>query len=244
MKKLFGFTLTEVLITLGVIGVVAAMTIPSLVMKTQERMWLSQFNKVTVSLLNAYKLIYEDYGATSNWGLNDVSHDRDSIDKVVSLFSAYIPQISNEIPQKDYIQYISYDLSGEKRNLVWQDRFHGAYLLDGSAVFITIISSLVDSSSLNGPLVQMTIDVNGLKTGPNTLGKDIFLIYLGRNKPILTGYPVWWITSGYCSVKNPSSGWISGGACANWVLKMRNMDYLHREISKDEWQKVMQWNDR
>ncbi len=30
MKKLFGFTLAEVLITLGIIGVVAAMTIPTL----------------------------------------------------------------------------------------------------------------------------------------------------------------------------------------------------------------------
>ena len=30
MKKRFGFTLAEVLITLGIIGVVAAMTIPTL----------------------------------------------------------------------------------------------------------------------------------------------------------------------------------------------------------------------
>ena len=40
MKK--GFTLAEVLITLGVIGIVAAMTIPTLVNNYQE--------KVTVSL--------------------------------------------------------------------------------------------------------------------------------------------------------------------------------------------------
>lgn len=35
MKK--GFTLAEVLITLGIIGVVAAMTIPTLVSKSQQR---------------------------------------------------------------------------------------------------------------------------------------------------------------------------------------------------------------
>ena len=35
MTKRFGFTLAEVLITLGIIGVVAAMTIPTLIANTQ-----------------------------------------------------------------------------------------------------------------------------------------------------------------------------------------------------------------
>lgn len=37
LKKVFGFTLAEVLITLGVIGVVAAMTIPTLMTNLQNR---------------------------------------------------------------------------------------------------------------------------------------------------------------------------------------------------------------
>ena len=36
-KVKFGFTLAEVLITLGIIGVVAAMTIPTLISKNQKR---------------------------------------------------------------------------------------------------------------------------------------------------------------------------------------------------------------
>ena len=39
MTKRFGFTLAEVLITLGIIGVVAAMTIPTLVANYQEKSW-------------------------------------------------------------------------------------------------------------------------------------------------------------------------------------------------------------
>ena len=34
-----GFTLAEVLIALGIIGIVAAMTIPSLIMKYKEKSW-------------------------------------------------------------------------------------------------------------------------------------------------------------------------------------------------------------
>ena len=50
MKKC-GFTLAEVLITLGIIGVVAAMTIPNLIANTNGAKFKSQFKK-TLSTLN------------------------------------------------------------------------------------------------------------------------------------------------------------------------------------------------
>ena len=51
MKKHYGFTLAEVLITLGIIGVVAAMTIPTLISNTNSAKFRSQFKK-TISTLN------------------------------------------------------------------------------------------------------------------------------------------------------------------------------------------------
>ena len=45
MKKRFGFTLAEVLITLGIIGVVAAMTIPTLIQNTNSVKFATQFKK-------------------------------------------------------------------------------------------------------------------------------------------------------------------------------------------------------
>ena len=51
MTKRFGFTLAEVLITLGIIGVVAAMTIPNLIANTNSAKFRSQFKK-TLSTLN------------------------------------------------------------------------------------------------------------------------------------------------------------------------------------------------
>ena len=49
--KLRGFTLAEVLITLGIIGVVAAMTIPMLIINYQKRLTLTRLKK-TYSQLN------------------------------------------------------------------------------------------------------------------------------------------------------------------------------------------------
>ena len=45
MRKNNGFTLAEVLITLGIIGVVAALTIPTLISNTNSRRFASQFKK-------------------------------------------------------------------------------------------------------------------------------------------------------------------------------------------------------
>ena len=56
MTKRFGFTLAEVLITLGIIGVVAAMSIPTLIANTNSAKFKSQFKK-TVATLNQAALM-------------------------------------------------------------------------------------------------------------------------------------------------------------------------------------------
>ena len=53
MTKRFGFTLAEVLITLGIIGVVAAMTIPTLISNTNGAQFKSAYKKALSSLNQA-----------------------------------------------------------------------------------------------------------------------------------------------------------------------------------------------
>ena len=43
--KLFGFTLAETLITIGIIGVVAALTIPSIIQNYQEKTTIVKLKK-------------------------------------------------------------------------------------------------------------------------------------------------------------------------------------------------------
>ena len=69
MTKRFGFTLAEVLITLGIIGVVAAMTIPNLIANTNGAKFRSQFKK-TISTLSQAGLMAQaqydfDYAGTA-----------------------------------------------------------------------------------------------------------------------------------------------------------------------------------
>ena len=56
MTKRYGFTLAEVLITLGIIGVVAAMTMPTLMNSTQGAQYKAAYKKALSALSQAVVL--------------------------------------------------------------------------------------------------------------------------------------------------------------------------------------------
>ena len=67
LGKCKAFTLAEVLITLGIIGVVAAMTIPSLVSDISRKQHLTAFKKKYAEIVEAVKLSTIDNLAPSKW---------------------------------------------------------------------------------------------------------------------------------------------------------------------------------
>lgn len=60
--KKFGFTLAEVLITLGVIGIVTALTLPSVVANYQKQKTVSFVKKFYNEINNAIKLSVAENG--------------------------------------------------------------------------------------------------------------------------------------------------------------------------------------
>ncbi len=66
-----GFTLAEVLITLGIIGVVAAMTLPTLITKYKEQETVTRVKKFYSVFSQAYTMAVLDNGTINNWGLKD-----------------------------------------------------------------------------------------------------------------------------------------------------------------------------
>ena len=63
-----GFTLAEVLITLGIIGVVATMTIPNLIQNQQEKATIAKLNRIYSILSQSYLKAVDEYGTPSGWG--------------------------------------------------------------------------------------------------------------------------------------------------------------------------------
>ena len=72
-KNKKGFTLAEVLITLGIIGIVAAMTIPTLVVNHQKEVVATSLRKAYAELNLALQMAISDYGDISTWDYNTAS---------------------------------------------------------------------------------------------------------------------------------------------------------------------------
>lgn len=92
MKTISGFTLAEVLITLGIIGIVAAMTIPALIANIQIIQYRSKFKKSVNILSNAARLAETQYGfnyagITSICGSDIAAEKPDSTMSICSLLN-------------------------------------------------------------------------------------------------------------------------------------------------------------
>ena len=82
MTKRFGFTLAEVLITLGIIGVVAAMTMPTLMNSTQGAQYKTAYKKALSAISQAVTLNV----ALDEWSFADATGTGDTylVDKLLS----------------------------------------------------------------------------------------------------------------------------------------------------------------
>ena len=115
MKK--AFTLAEVLITLGVIGVVAAMVLPTLISEYQERVWIVRLKHSVAVLAQAYLMASKDHGVSAEW--NHSGSNQERARRYYDYLKDYIqkPLISNT-----RFTYTIYDLHGNQTSLGMQQR--------------------------------------------------------------------------------------------------------------------------
>ncbi len=69
------FTLAETLITLGIIGVVAAMTIPNLMQKNFERKAIATLKETQSIISQAIRMAEEEYGDVSGWDIKAANQE-------------------------------------------------------------------------------------------------------------------------------------------------------------------------
>ncbi len=118
MLKKKGFTLAEVLITLGIIGVVAAMTIPTLISNTTSAKYRSQFKKTISTLSQAARMSQAQYGfdyagLTRSCGSNAASEHPDSEMSICAMFNGSLAgasyyKVLADIPMKKNNSILTY----------------------------------------------------------------------------------------------------------------------------------------
>ncbi len=187
MKKKNAFTLAEVLITLGIIGVVAAMTLPTLVQKQQEKVTVSRLKKAYSALSQAYLMISKDYGEPTNWGFSsNIDADGNSTPegsiKVSNLFAKYMKITKNcENADGCWSSGDVYRLNGSlygSGNPGERDDIAKITLADGTYVAFGGLNAECsknrgETKPLSSVCGWIIVDVNG-NDRPNTYGIDIF----------------------------------------------------------------------
>ena len=111
------FTLAEVLITLGIIGIVAAMTMPALIQKNNNRVVETRLMKFYSAMNQAIKLAEVDYGDRSYWFQDLYGVDDDGNSKIQPWIEKYF------VP---YLKVIKTDVNAEGRVTL--------YFADGTAM--------------------------------------------------------------------------------------------------------------
>ncbi|MEE3350050.1 MAG: type II secretion system protein, partial [Candidatus Gastranaerophilaceae bacterium] len=166
------FTLAEVLITLGIIGVVAALTLPTLINNYQKQETISKLKKVYAMLCNTTTMAVAEYGDTTGWDVGDDLNWENGKAFAEKYMIPYlkVARVCENNNTSDCNYPIS-KLNGQSfnNNNVYTKSYR-FYLVDGT--FISVAANRT-FANLHDKLVQITFDINGQKN-PNKLGRDVF----------------------------------------------------------------------
>ena len=249
MTKRFGFTLAEVLITLGIIGVVAAMTIPTLVKNYQKTVWVNQLKKSVSTLEQGFQKMLADDGVDDLLNSEFPYQQGNETDQqyLERTFSKYFNVTKVENLGDSIWSSYKY-LNGE---MAEGDSVYGIYLTDGTLLMpfidgfnddkiLDTISTRQRTKSLGGKfnsgLTNLYLDINGNK-GPNTFGRDCFQFILAENGHLYPfggkDYAIWYVQKSiddsniwYWKNSDSCSNSGSGDLCAGRIIESGwKMDY-------------------
>ena len=220
------FTLTEVLITLGIVGVIAVLVMPSLVGKYQEKVFITKLEKSYSILSSAYKLAVSEHGSSTTWGLENDSNGAKILAEKISPYLNIMEDcgIGDEKSCRPE-RYADYKGNELEYGTTKDRRLYTVVLSDGSVVSF----QAKNSSEANFPDGYILVDLNG-KSKPNRYGVDYFgfdfyddtLYPMGMEQSVSKRNSYYWT---YCRSKDENNlayGW----ACTAWVLANKNMDYI------------------
>lgn len=206
------FTLAEVLITLGIIGVVAALTMPALMASYQRMVFKQQFRKMYSTLSQAYAKTVYDTGGMTDCYHTDISgsgYGSYSSSECKTIFKSALEKnlriakicetkgvengclMNNQYKGMDTLLTDSNpDATDEEKESIMKNCINVTKnrLLNESLVYVLNDGSIIISSGAHVPPAAMMIDINGQK-GPNKWGHDLFKMSFVKDRNNYRLYP-------------------------------------------------------
>lgn len=180
------FTLAEVLITLAIIGVVAAIVLPTLINNSKEAEFHAAWKKKFAEFSQAAKMADKD--GIMLHDICDYNHREECLNDFLN-YMRYTKKCWNGVPVLG-VCFASNPLFLNKVSAAYATNPAGAILPDGSSFAID---------------VDIQVDVNGPKP-PNVWGRDIYVIEIKTNNQL--------IPAGAFGTYHPLDGWL--GQHAYW----------------------------
>lgn len=217
----FGFSLAEVLITLGIIGVVAALTMPSLIQSYKERETVARVKKFYSMINQAFLLAINENGPVDEWDFAEVDQETgiNTSNKFFEYLRPYLKIAKDCGTQSGCISDATYvRLNGEAQMAYGTNKaYYKVILIDGSymwmrQVYGTGFHCNVFDGGYENSCGGMWIDVNG-KQPPNTIGKDTFSFAILKDR-------IMPVKNEDCALGK--DGW----GCSAYILSNGNMNYL------------------
>ena len=199
VKDSKGFTLAEVLITIGIIGVVASLTVPALISNIQKFKYVSGLKKELSLVQQAVLKYIVDQGSTTFSQTLLMSQDPNNFYEyssskqalMASFVSNYIKTVKTCNVGDTSCNYPQHYLNGIADDYEWSSNDFGTntgmimFLADGASVGFYPLDEL-NCETLNLCWI-VDIDVNG-KTPPNVSGRDMYFFAIDNNGMIYPQY--------------------------------------------------------
>lgn len=208
LKSKQAFTLAEVLITLGIIGVVAAMTVPVLMQNIQEKQFKEAAKAALSKAGQAVQLMRQDQGSIASiYGGTTGSFEPE--------FVKYFKVVKDCGNADSCVPAVTGNSSNIFKTLVG-NKADTEYMQFGQ--FITTDGMFWGIYNWSGyPHIMLTVDVNGYQKPPNQYGKDVFMFEIVNDNVVPMGGPNTSIGSAHC-MRTWDAG-MQGLACMEYVME-------------------------
>ncbi len=164
------FTLAEVLITLAIIGTVAALTIPTVVRNYQKQETVVRLKKTYSALANTTNLAIADNGPVTGWEIEHYNVPGASLNFANKYLIPYL-KVSKNCENKTTAECeFKYTIPGGE-SFSYGSSYARFYLTDGT--LIVVLPNSGESAGLTYKHAIIAVDLNGQKK-PNLRGRDIF----------------------------------------------------------------------
>ena len=216
MRKNKAFTLAETLVVMGIIGVVAALTIPNLSSSTANKENVARVQKAYSTINEAFERVQAEYGNIQRWPNRDFGwNGNNDTDFFANRMSEYLKvskncaRNANQGCMASSVKFLNGTSTTSGYSAV-TDADTSAYkmiLADGTGLAIQVVSGSI----------FMNVDIDGPRKGSGTIGKDGFrFVYdASSTKKVIPA-----------NTSNLTSSFATGEGLTAWVIETGNMDYL------------------